>query len=910
MFDIRLRLYSDKGDRGRVIPTSSITYTGGDSTAATLSFSISEGIVGALTVPFLVGVEYTSGSGGYQAPRGDMFIVTKLERDHLSTAKRITYTGTEFVPWLLARHFLKWGITPWLSGAPRPKDGMRNFNSPGHLMRTMILEAQHSGWGPGVTFDFTDTRDSLGATWQSGENPAPMQCLVPMWQHLTTITEQGLAHWWTEGRKLRLFRPGVGANKTDIVLGGNGFTAAPMSEDFDDVLTAVTVVYDDGAKWVNVDNASADTSFGQLFGVMTQSGVEKVTDAQRLAGPTLAEARAKKREIGLDWSPRGNIAPWVHFRIGDTVMARTSTGKIPQRVIGLVITKEQNDVTARVVLGSRLTRKPTKLAAVSAKTTVGTIVGGSGTPIPVNAAPKKPAPQSPTALRVELNSPWWSQTGAAGATVVLAWNAVELAMDDSFVDIEQYEVWSRDANGVSRLLTKTNDIRVEIETFRPGVLQLVKARARSTGGVWSDFSPEVSVVPAVPAPLVPKAPTGLTLVSNEGTFKPDGRAFARVKVEWAAVTQTIVGDLVEIKRYEPQVADEDGAWVPLAPVGAERSVVIEMPSGRERSIRIVAQSSRDVRSDPSEVLKVTGALPTQITTPFAVPLLSTVGGDVIIRHNGQLDGGGEPGPSYDHHFAEVSAAPDGPWSKAVAIPARGAGQITTVSAPVGSDLWVRVVWVDVLGRLADPSPAATIRVAGTGMEDLAQGVKDTIDNAVRDAQKASLDVGSALATSLDEYVVTDSSVTPPPADADWSSDTPDWSPGQFVWRRARNTSIAGAVTYSSPVVITGADGTPGEDAILLRVDSSRGTAFKNNAISTVLTVTVLKGARAITNITDLWSVIGHGSYLEWSWRRKDDSDWGVVGSNDPRISQAGFALTVSPADVDEQTSFKCILITP
>ena len=97
------------------------------------------------------------------------------------------------------------------------------------------------------------------------------------------------------------------------------------------------------------------------------------------------------------------------------------------------------------------------------------------------------------------------------------------------------------------------------------------------------------------------------------------------------------------------------------------------------------------------------------------------------------------------------------------------------------------------------------------------------------------------------------------------------------------------------------------DSAVLRIDSSRGLVFKNNLISTILTVTVIRGGDPITNIVDLQAAYGPGAYLEWSWKRLDDSDFGVLSSADSRISQGGFALTVSPADVDTKVVFMCTL---
>lgn len=98
-------------------------------------------------------------------------------------------------------------------------------------------------------------------------------------------------------------------------------------------------------------------------------------------------------------------------------------------------------------------------------------------------------------------------------------------------------------------------------------------------------------------------------------------------------------------------------------------------------------------------------------------------------------------------------------------------------------------------------------------------------------------------------------------------------------------------------------------AVVLRVDSSRGLVFKNSLISTDLTVSVFAKGRTITDIVDLRDAFGAGAYLEWRWRRLDDSDFGVLSSSDQRITQAGFRLSVSPADVDTKTVFMCVLNT-
>ena len=49
----------------------------------------------------------------------------------------------------------------------------------------------------------------------------------------------------------------------------------------------------------------------------------------------------------------------------------------------------------------------------------------------------------------------------------------------------------------------------------------------------------------------------------------------------------------------------------------------------------------------------------------------------------------------------------------------------------------------------------------------------------------------------------------------------------------------------------GTSGEAGEDAVVLRIDSSRGTVFKNDSVNTVLSVVIYKGEQIITTLSAL-----------------------------------------------------------
>lgn len=100
----------------------------------------------------------------------------------------------------------------------------------------------------------------------------------------------------------------------------------------------------------------------------------------------------------------------------------------------------------------------------------------------------------------------------------------------------------------------------------------------------------------------------------------------------------------------------------------------------------------------------------------------------------------------------------------------------------------------------------------------------------------------------------------------------------------------------------------GEVSSILRIDSSRGTVFKNDQVSTVLTVTIFHGSQIITDIDGLRAAYGDGAYLQWEWQRLDEDSFGIMSADDSRFSNDGFSFTLSPEDVDTKITFRCEII--
>lgn len=99
-----------------------------------------------------------------------------------------------------------------------------------------------------------------------------------------------------------------------------------------------------------------------------------------------------------------------------------------------------------------------------------------------------------------------------------------------------------------------------------------------------------------------------------------------------------------------------------------------------------------------------------------------------------------------------------------------------------------------------------------------------------------------------------------------------------------------------------------EITTLLRIESSRGTVFKNDQVATVLSVVLYHGKQRITDSTTMKEVFGAGAYLQWYWRRLYDDSFGVLANSDSRFGDEGFTFTLSPEDVDTKVTFMCELI--
>lgn len=173
-------------------------------------------------------------------------------------------------------------------------------------------------------------------------------------------------------------------------------------------------------------------------------------------------------------------------------------------------------------------------------------------------------------------------------------------------------------------------------------------------------------------------------------------------------------------------------------------------------------------------------------------------------------------------------------------------------------------------------------------------------------------LSETLNNSTEEFYQSDSPTEL--INGEWSFDEPVWSDGKYLWRRTKNTYGDGRIEYSpseNGVCITGntgQSGKDGQDSVLLYIDSSNGTVFKNNSVSTVLSVTIYYGNIRITDLETLQKEFGTSAYLQWKLKMPDGDEYINVARDDYRIGGSGFTFTISPDDISIRATFICELI--
>lgn len=200
-------------------------------------------------------------------------------------------------------------------------------------------------------------------------------------------------------------------------------------------------------------------------------------------------------------------------------------------------------------------------------------------------------------------------------------------------------------------------------------------------------------------------------------------------------------------------------------------------------------------------------------------------------------------------------------------------------------------------KLEISAKSIAISTTGENLEDVISDMQDATD--------------SAIVSSVEEFYRSDSPTEL--TGGEWSLAQPVWMEGKFIWRRTKITYGNGSSEYSpseNGVCITGntgANGQDGQDSIFLQILSSNGNLFKNSTLATTLTVTIIVADEMITSSQDMYAKFGDNASLKWEQKIFGSEEFTDLPSDDSRLSDNGFILTLQPDDVYTQTVFNCRL---
>ena len=99
----------------------------------------------------------------------------------------------------------------------------------------------------------------------------------------------------------------------------------------------------------------------------------------------------------------------------------------------------------------------------------------------------------------------------------------------------------------------------------------------------------------------------------------------------------------------------------------------------------------------------------------------------------------------------------------------------------------------------------------------------------------------------------------------------------------------------------------GEDAVILCIESTNGTTFKNSDVATIFIVKIYVGSITIDNSTKLKEVFGKDAYLQWLIKRHGEEEFTNIPLDDSRLNDNGFLFTINAKDINFKAVFNCEL---
>lgn len=371
-YDVRLRRYTPGGAAGSILPTLTLDWTAPRSDVPTLKFTAAEAETGVLPDLTEVAVELWDGAL-WKEPRNGRFFVLARSGDGLDATGTKDYTGVAMTSYMLSKALV---VT---------SDGkdLASSANVGITLGGVFTAAQARGWGASVTKSFTNTTDSAGQAWDTKQTGLEGMTFKPgtsLKAMLQTLADQYVLEYAFTGRRLDVYNSGTGddlSTGTGRVTVGQAAKELPVITTLEDLATHVTVRGESGATWTYPITGVGE-SLGRLElsidagGITTSAQASQVADLYKVTG-----AAARHQYTITEPAAAMTARPFVEYKNGDWVSARTPTGWQRMRVVQVQVRRDAEGVVeVDVILEDIMTDLATRIARRSQS--LGLTAGGNG----------------------------------------------------------------------------------------------------------------------------------------------------------------------------------------------------------------------------------------------------------------------------------------------------------------------------------------------------------------------------------------------------------------------------------------------------------------------------------------------------------------------------------------------------
>jgi hypothetical protein len=486
----------------------------------------------------------------------------------------------------------------------------------GKVLKAVLDEAKSRGNIPGLTYTFTDTLDSGGASWTDLMD-IEFEAGQDAWSILDAFSRQGLCDWRMNVRALEVYKPDTvlfrnfaDEGPNTVILHPNlDHTDEPTEETLEDLASSLVMIGDKKSVVV-VNDISAIQPWGKWEETVRAGGVSNPITLTALGHKALLLRTNLRVQMTKDLTLRkGSPVPLVNYRPGDVVRARGATGfqMEPVRVRQITLSKESPyGLSCNVVLNDRFTDRQMKYEQwINTLTGQGGPGNGGGSdvdPLPPTPDPTPPdgaLPAAPTGVTVTTTT-YVDTIGRPVGQALVTWNPVTTDRDGNPLTPKGYQIATRRTDLQSGL-----DIGVWVEhpqvngyigPLDGGFSYRFQVTAMNSGGYLGDAS--ATVIKAIPlSDVAPPKPSTPTLTSKLGT----------VRVQWDGLTSSGTAMPKDFTRILVQMSTTNGnPWTNIGEVFRGGSAVVTgaQTLGATRWFRFFAENSSALSSIVSDTASI------------------------------------------------------------------------------------------------------------------------------------------------------------------------------------------------------------------------------------------------------------------------------------------------------------------